>query len=132
MTNKIIESKNVTKKGKADYFTDKLVLYDKLIAANSAIERKGATLPYTSVNGNMFTFLSGDGDLSIRLPEIEREKFIKKFKTCLSVQHGVTMKEYLVVPESLFRRISVIQTYVDISFNYALTLKPKVPKKKSQ
>ena len=120
------------KKEKQIISPDKLVLYDKLIAANSAIERKGVTLPYTSVNGNMFTFLSGDGDLSIRLPEIEREKFIKKFKTCLSVQHGVTMKEYVVVPESLFRRISVIQTYVDISFNYALTLKPKVPKKKSQ
>ena len=108
---------------------DKLMLYDKLISANAAIERKGVTLPYTSVNGNMFTFLSGEGELSIRLPAKERDEFIKKFNTRLSVQHGVIMKEYVVVPESLFKKISELKTYVDISFKYALTLKPKVSKK---
>lgn len=34
---------------------DKLALYDKLIATNPEIERKGVTMPYTSVNGHMLT-----------------------------------------------------------------------------
>jgi hypothetical protein len=70
------------------------------------------------------------GELSIRLPEKERDEFIKKFKTRLSVQHGVIMKEYVVVPESLFKKINELKVYVDISFKYALSLKPKVSKKK--
>ena len=36
---------------------DKLELYEKLIATNPAIERKGDVHPYTSVNGHMFTYL---------------------------------------------------------------------------
>jgi hypothetical protein len=30
---------------------DKLELYEKLVATNPSVERKGATLPYTSLNG---------------------------------------------------------------------------------
>lgn len=36
---------------------DKLDLYNKLIATNPKIERKGAVHPYTSLNGHMFTYL---------------------------------------------------------------------------
>lgn len=108
----------------------KLALYDKLISTNPVIERKGATLPYTAVNGNMFTFISKDGELSIRLPEIEREQFIKKYKTRLSVQHGVIMKEFVVVPESLLKKLQELETYLDLSFNYTKTLKSKATKKK--
>lgn len=111
---------------------DKLALYEKLITANAEIERKGATLPYTSVNGNMFTFLSRDGELSIRLPKTDRENFIKKFKTRLSVQHGVTMKEYVVVPESLLKKTRDLQIYVEKSFEYAKALKSKATRKKKK
>jgi hypothetical protein len=34
---------------------EKLVLYEKLVATNPDIERKGASVPYTSLNGNMFS-----------------------------------------------------------------------------
>ena len=33
----------------------KVALYDRLIATDPTLERKGATLPYTSINGKMFT-----------------------------------------------------------------------------
>jgi hypothetical protein len=32
--------------------SDRVALYDKLIATNPKIERKGAPNPYTSLNGN--------------------------------------------------------------------------------
>jgi len=109
---------------------DKLDLYDKFISMNAEIKRKGTTLPYTSVNGNMFTFLSKDGKLNIRLPAPDRESFITKFKTSPSVQHGVTMKEYVVVPEFLLKNTNELQLYVDRSFEYAKTLKSKTTTKK--
>ena len=48
---------------------DNELLYDKLIATNPKIERKGNANPYTSLNGNMFTLLH-EGKLAIRLPEV--------------------------------------------------------------
>ncbi len=40
-------------------------LYDKLIATNPKIERRGANNPYTALNGNMFTLLNPpNGDLA--------------------------------------------------------------------
>jgi hypothetical protein len=48
---------------------DKLALYDKLVATNPAIGRKGATVPYTSLNGHMFSYLSKGGrSRSVCLP----------------------------------------------------------------
>src|SRR5271169_6272032 len=80
---------------------DKLEFYEKLIATNPKIERRGANNPYTSLNGNMFTLLNPPGRLAIRLSEAEREKFIKKYKTQLFEAYGAVMKEYVEVPDSL-------------------------------
>ena len=42
-----------------------VALYETLLATHPEIERKGATMPYTSVNGNMFSLLTADGTRSI-------------------------------------------------------------------
>ena len=39
--------------------------------------------------------------LAIRLPDDEREKFLKKYKTTLFEAYGTVMKEYVAVPDSL-------------------------------
>ena len=44
-----------------------LALYDKLVATNLAVERKGATVPYTSLNGHMFSYINTDGSVVLRL-----------------------------------------------------------------
>ena len=107
----------------------KIVLYHKLIATIPAIERKGAANPYTSVNGNMFTLLH-DGSLAIRLPEREREKFLKKYKTTLYEAYGAIMREYVVVPDALLAKTRELQKYLDVSYQHAKTLKPKPTKMK--
>ena len=110
---------------------EKVALYDKLIATNPKIERRGANNPYTALNGNMFTLLNPpNGDLAIRLPEAEREKFIKKYKTKIFVAYGAVMKEYVAVPDALLKKTSELARYLDLSYEYAKTLKPK-PSKKS-
>jgi hypothetical protein len=67
---------------------EQVVLYEKLIATIPKLERKGAANPYTSMNGNMFTILHQSRTLAIRLPEDEREQFLKKYKTSLFEAYG--------------------------------------------
>jgi hypothetical protein len=66
----------------------KIALYDKLVATNPKVERKGATVPYTSLNGHMFSYLSKEGKLALRLPPGEREAFLKKYKAKLCEAYG--------------------------------------------
>jgi TfoX/Sxy family transcriptional regulator of competence genes len=108
---------------------DKLELYDKLIATNPEIERKGAANPYTSVNGHMFSYLNPAGSLALRLPEEAREKFLKKYKTTLFEAYGAVMKEYVTVPDSLLKNTRELQKYLDLSYQYVQTLKPKAARK---
>jgi TfoX/Sxy family transcriptional regulator of competence genes len=104
-------------------------LYDKLIATNPKIERKGAANPYTSLNGNMFTLLH-QSSLAIRLPEDKREEFLRKYNTTLFKAYGTVMKEYVAVPDALLKKTKELQKYLEFSYEYAKTLKPKPTKKK--
>jgi len=105
--------------------------YDKLIATIPKIERKGDANPYTSLNGNMFTLLHQSRTLAIRLPEDKREEFLKKYQTTLFEAYGAVMKEYVTVPDSLLKNTKELQKYLEASYQYAQTLKPKPTKKKS-
>ena len=105
-------------------------LYDHLIATNPNIERKGAANPYTSLNGNMFTLLH-QSRLAIRLPEDKREDFLKKYKTKLFEAYGTVMQEYVAVPDALLGNTKELKKYLDFSYEYAKTLRPKPTKKKS-
>ena len=109
---------------------DKLELYEKLAATNPDVERKGASMPYTSVNGHMFSFLTKTGTLALRLPVEEREAFLKKYKTTLCEQHGKVLEEYVEVPDSLLKKTQQLKKYFDLSYAYAASLKPKPAKKK--
>jgi hypothetical protein len=105
-------------------------LYDQLIATHPEIERKGAANPYTSLNGHMFTLLQGSRSLAIRLPEGQREEFLKKHKTTLFEAYGAVMKEYVAVPDTLLKNTKELQKYLELSYEYVKTLKPKPTKKK--
>ena len=108
--------------------TTQEALYDKLIATIPEIERKGDANPYTSLNGNMFTLLH-QSRLAIRLHEDEREKFLQKYKTSLFEAYGTVMKEYVAVPSDLLPNTKEMKKYLELSYSYAKTLKPKPTKK---
>jgi hypothetical protein len=102
-----------------------LELYEKLIATNPEIERKGDVHPYTSVNGHMFTYLDQTGIMGMRLPHEEVEAFLKKYKTKLFESYGVVKKDWAAVPDSLLKNTKELQKYLQISYAYTKTLKPK-------
>jgi hypothetical protein len=109
----------------AGAYAEKLELYEKLVATNPKVERKGATFPYTSLNGHMSSILTKTGTLALRLPATERDKFLKKYKTKLSVQYGTVMKEYVEVPDALLKNTRELKKFFDLSYAYVGSLKPK-------
>ena len=104
---------------------DRLELYEKLVATNPNVERKGATVPYTSVNGHMFSYLSKEGKLALRLPTKEREAFLKKYKAKLCHAYGVVQPEYVEVPDALLSSTRALKKFFDSSYAYASSLKAK-------
>ena len=109
---------------------DSLKHYEKLVATNPKVERKGATMPYTSLNGHMFSFLSKTGTLALRLPTGEREAFLKKYETKLCEQNGTVLKEYVDVPGVLLTKTQELKRFFNISCDYVASLKPKPTQKK--
>jgi TfoX/Sxy family transcriptional regulator of competence genes len=99
--------------------------YDAIVATHPELERKGATMPYTSINGHMFSFLTPDGVLALRLPGVDREAFVETYDTKLVEQHGAVMKEYVAVPADLFDRLDELKPWFDQSCECVVTLKPK-------
>jgi len=111
---------------------DKLALYQKLVATNPKVELKGATVPYTAVNGNMFSYLSKEGRLELRLPAAERKAFLTKYKARLCEAYGVVQPEYVEVPDSLLPSTRELKKFFDSSYQYVSSLKPKPTAKKKK
>jgi hypothetical protein len=120
--------------GKAadDQYAASLAWYEKLVATNPRVERKGATMPYTSLNGHMFSLLTRSGTLALRLPAEERAAFLDKYRTRLTEQYGAVMREYVDVPDALLSRTQELKKYFDISYRYVSTLKAKPTTRKAK
>ena len=123
-----MSAKKAKKSGVA---ADRLALFDKLIAAQPEIERKGANNAYAAVNGNMFLLMQPSGILAMRLPEGVREEFLKKYNAKLYEAYGAVMKEYVAVPDALLGKTKELQKYLVLSLEHVKTLKAKPSRKKS-
>jgi hypothetical protein len=109
---------------------NKIALFDKLVAAHPDAVRKGDTIPYTSLNGHMYSYFSKDGFLALRLPAGAREAFLKQYNTSLVTAYGIIQKEYVTVPDALLEQTAELKPWFDKSFEYVSTMKPKASKKK--
>jgi TfoX/Sxy family transcriptional regulator of competence genes len=69
--------------------------------------------------------------LAIRLPEDKREDFLKKYKTTMFKAYGAVMEEYVTVPDKLLKNTKELQKYLELSYEYVKTLRPKPTRKKT-
>ena len=118
-------------KGASSPHPEKVQLIEALVATNPKIELKGDTLPYTSVNGNMFSVLSKEGKFSLRLSEADRAAFVAKYKTKPVVMYGAVMTEYVDVPDTLLAKTAELRKYFDASYAYTSALPPKATTRKA-
>lgn len=105
---------------------EKLALYKQLLATHPEIELKGGLkLPHTSYGGNMYTMLSKDGRIGIRLGKEDFKAFIEKYDAIQYKNYGANIKEYVEVPESLLENMDELAPYLALSHEYVQILKPK-------
>ncbi len=104
---------------------ERVDLYERLIATQPSLIRKGATLPYTSVNGNMSSYLDACGDLALRLSPDDRQAFMARYPTRLHEAYGIVQKEYVTVPDVLLADTEELRPWFAARFHYASELKRK-------
>lgn len=102
-----------------------LKVYDGLVAKCSDFERKGKTVPYTSANGYMFSFINKDGDLGIRLSKESCAAFKEKFNATEFRSHGAVMKDYVQIPESMLTDSDSLLKLLEEAYKNVMSLPPK-------
>jgi hypothetical protein len=108
----------------------KVVQYQRLVQSIPKVECKGAANPYTSVNGHMFSYLHPSGAMALKLPQSERDRFLRDHETTLFRAYGIVQKEYVTVPDSLLSDTTRLKKYFRMSYDYASALKPKAKAKR--
>ena len=111
-------------------FPEQRALYQALIDSDDRVEWKGKG-GYTALNGNMSSFLDGEGKLSIRLSPDDYAAFEGKYRAKPSIQYGATMRGYLMVPATLLKKTKELQPWFKKSVEYvdSLPAKPTTKKK---
>ncbi len=113
-------------------YAQNLERYEALVATKPGLERKGATMPYTSVNGHMFSLLTKEGALVLRLSPSDRDAFLKKYGTLTVVLYGAVMKEYVEIPDTLLAKTANLKRIFEASYRYVSSIKPKPAAKKKR
>jgi hypothetical protein len=104
---------------------EKLALYDQIIAKVDGLERKGKTMPYTSVNGYMFALLNKACEIGIRLSKEDQRAFKEKYNATHYESYGAVMRDYVKIPERLHNDLDLMAELFHQSFSYAQSLPPK-------
>jgi hypothetical protein len=110
---------------------ERLAAYKRLVATQPGVDRKGASIPYTSFNGNMSSYLDAADGMALRLGGDGRARFLAEHDAHLQEAYGVVQKEYVHVPEAMLRDTAALAPWFAASCHYVKGLKPK-PTKRSQ
>lgn len=86
--------------------------------------------PVFTVNHNMFTGIHGD-NIFVRLPEADRKEITSSGAKPFEPMPGHAMKEYMVLPESVYRDSKALQEWLKRAYDYVATLAPKEPKRRA-
>ena len=106
-------------------FSEIFERYSTILNDFSALELKGKTTPYTSLNGHMTSFLSKEGTLGLRLDNETREEILKNDEIKPMFQHGRPMKDFLEFSLDFMQNDDEIKEVFVKSVEYCERLKPK-------
>lgn len=106
-------------------------VYEQMVASQPDLEVKGAATRYTSTNGNMFSFVTQEGGIALRLGDDEIATFRAKYGTGPVVQHGATMRGYVLVPATLLTKRAELAKWFAASVAHARTLPAKPTTRKA-
>ncbi|MDG1431345.1 MAG: hypothetical protein P8L68_04260 [Paracoccaceae bacterium] len=78
---------------------ENLTVYRELVERFFQDRVKGKANPYTSMNGNMFSFLDKAGVVCLRMSKEDRISYAEEFRTGEVIQYGSVMRGYVAIPE---------------------------------
>ena len=122
----------MAKQGKSSTVpSERIDAYDRLIGTRAEVTRKGASIPYTSLNGHMTSYLTDTGSLVLRLSPEDRARFLDEQRSTLHTAHGVVQKAFVDVPDALFADTAAIAPWFAASLDWVGGLKPKPTRRSS-
>lgn len=104
--------------------------YEALVTAHFGDKVKGKANRYTSMNGNMYSFLDKDGTICLRLSEAGKEAFNTANGTSDVIQYGAVMRGYVAVPEAFYDDEERLSAVFGECLENARTLPAKPTKKR--
>ncbi len=110
-------------------YEDALARYRLVVSNFPGVEVKGKANPYTSLNGNMFSFLDKSGSLCLRYPKADRVAFLEEHKLPPVTQYGAIMKEYVSVPAHIAADPTALNACFETCVTYAKSLPVKATKR---
>lgn len=110
---------------------ESLELYTALVDSSAGDATvKGAKNPYTSRNGHMFSFLTAEGAMALRLSDEMGEGFLNSYDSGPVIQYNSVMRGYVAVPEDLLANTDELRDWFEKAYDWIGTLEPKPTKKK--
>ena len=104
---------------------EKLEIYRSLVEPYPDLTVKGKANPYTSMNGNMFSFLGKDDVLAFRVSKERRAEFLEEHPDAEVVSYNTVMKDYIGVPEDALDDLDGLRVMFSETVEHAKTLPPK-------
>lgn len=86
-------------------------------------------MPYASLNGNMFAFLSPEDDLCLRFDADDLAAFQSEFDAPPVLQHGRVMRGYGALADAVLADEALFARWFEKSVSCARALPPKPTKR---
>jgi TfoX/Sxy family transcriptional regulator of competence genes len=103
---------------------------DSVLASFDCEKRKMFGQPAYFVNNNMWTGVFGD-EIFLRLSARDQEEMLSSFDDAGPLEPlGRRMKEYVVIPSSLYDHQEEFDKWLNRSYAYVSSLPPKLRKKR--
>ncbi len=106
-----------------------LDIYRELVEKHWGLPVKGKATPYTSLNGNMFSFLSKEGQICLRLSHEDQQAFWDAYGGEPVMQYGSVMRGYVALPSGLLGKDSDLEPWFIRCLENAESLPVKATRK---
>ncbi|MDA1329766.1 MAG: hypothetical protein DWG76_00530 [Chloroflexi bacterium] len=111
---------------------EKIALYKALIDTHPEIEMKGKNLLYTSIGGHMYSMMTVEGQLGMRLSPEQQAAFRAQYGSGDFKNYNAVIHDYVAIPDDLLQNTKELAPYLKKSHEYTKSLPPKPTTKKKK
>lgn len=106
--------------------------YKRTVAKHEDIKVKGVKTSYTSINGNMFSFVDDQAQICLRFSEDRKAELNRFYGSSDVLQYGAVMRGYISLPGEIVVAEATLDKLFSESLEFAKGLRPKPTKTSSK